>query len=189
MDLKVPLVFPQGSQVSFRVVMVTSGFLTSHFRGNRPHLDFCPETPCSSPVATRISGLHSRFTWGVRPHLKLKQSTLLSSPVATGICWSSLSGLKGVKPPMEFREGTQDCSLGPEAKEGPHLAMPGESHGLSPLAVGSLGFLSSYDGELMEPLLLPQGSPVSIRVGRGNVGLLLSHGRGIRHQFTLKGES
>ena len=90
---------------------------------------------------------------------------------------------------MEFREGTQDCSLGPEAKEGPHLAMPGESHGLSPLAVGSLGFLSSYDGELMEPLLLPQGSPVSIRVGRGNVGLLLSHGRGIRPQFALKGKS
>ena len=79
----VPLVLPQGSQVSFRVVMGTTGFHASHCRGNRPHLDLCPETPCSSPVVTGISGLHSRFTWGVKPCLELKLSTLLSSPVAT----------------------------------------------------------------------------------------------------------
>ena len=102
MDLRVPLVLPQGSQVSFRVVTGTTGFLASHCRGSRPHLDLCPETPCSSPVETGISGLHSMFTWGVRPHLELKQSTLLSSPVAMGISWSPLSGAKGVKPPMEF---------------------------------------------------------------------------------------
>ena len=82
-DLRVPLVLPQGSQVSFRVVMGTMGFHASHCRGNRSHLDLCPETPCSSPVATGISGLHSRFTWGVKPCLELKLSTLLSSPVAT----------------------------------------------------------------------------------------------------------
>ena len=79
----VPLVLPQGSQVSFRVVMGTTGFHASHCRGNRPHLDLCPETPCSSPVVTGISALHSRFTWGVKPCLELKLSTLLSSPVAT----------------------------------------------------------------------------------------------------------
>ena len=101
-DLRVLLLLPQGSQVSFRVVTGTSVFHASHFRGNRLHLDLCPETPCSSPVATGISGLRSRFTWGVRPHLELKQSTLLSSPVATGISWSPLSGLKEVKPPMEI---------------------------------------------------------------------------------------
>ena len=77
------LVLPQGSQVSFRVVMGTMGFHASHRRGNRSHLDLCPETPCSSPVATGISGLHSRFTWGVKPCLELELSTLLSSPVAT----------------------------------------------------------------------------------------------------------
>ena len=52
-----------------------------------------------------------------------------------------------------------------------------------------MAFLSSYDGELREPLVLSQGSPVSIRVARGSVGLLLSHGRGIGPQFALKRES
>ena len=59
----------------------------------------------------------------------------------------------------------------------------------SRVVAGSLAFLSSYDGELREPLVLSQGSPVSIRVARGSVGLLLSHGRGIGPQFALKGES
>ena len=84
-DLRVPLVLRQGSQVPFPVVMGTSGYLSSNCRGNRPHLDFCPETPCSSPVATGISGMRSRFTWVVRPHLELKPRTLLSSRVATGL--------------------------------------------------------------------------------------------------------
>ena len=38
-----------------------------------------------------------------------------------------------------------------------------------------MGF-SSYDVELREPLVLPQGSPVSIRVARGIAALLSSHG-------------
>ena len=73
-----------------------------------------------------------------------------------------MSGLKAVQPPMEFGEGTQDCSLGPAGKEGPHLAMTRESRGFSRVTEGSFGFLSSYDGEFREPLMLPQGSPVSI---------------------------
>ena len=59
-NLKVPLLLPQGSLVSFRVVTGLSGFLTSHCRGNKPNANLCPETPCSSPVVTGISGLHSR---------------------------------------------------------------------------------------------------------------------------------
>ena len=62
---------------------------------------------------------------GIRPHLELKQRTPLSSQVAKDMSWSTLSGLKGVKPPVEFGEGTRDCSLGPEGKDGPHLAMTG----------------------------------------------------------------
>ena len=50
-------------------------------------------------------------------------------------------------------------------------------------------FLSSYDGELREHLMWPQGSPVSIQVARGSVELLFSHGRGIRRQDSLKNES
>ena len=52
-----------------------------------------------------------------------------------------------------------------------------------------MGFLSGYDGELSEPLLWLQGTPVSIVVARGSTALLLSHGRGIRPQESLKGVS
>ena len=67
--------------------------------------------------------------------------------------------------------------------------MMGESRGFSRISGGSLGFLSSYDGELRKPLMLPRGSPVSFRVARGSSGLLSSHGKLIRAQFALKGES
>ena len=50
-------------------------------------------------------------------------------------------------------------------------------------------FLSSYDGELREPLVWPQGIPVSIRVVRGSAAMLSSHGMGIGPQDTLKVES
>ena len=67
--------------------------------------------------------------------------------------------------------------------------MTGESLGLSRVAAGGLGFLSRYHEELREPLVLPQGSQVSIQVARASAGVLWSHGRGIRPQFALKGES
>ena len=67
-----PLVVPQGSPISIQVVRATWELLTSHCRANRPHLGLFPETPCSSPVATGISGLHSRFTRGVSRHLELR---------------------------------------------------------------------------------------------------------------------
>ena len=113
----------------------------------------------------------------------------LSSQIATGIYWSPLSGLKGVKPPVEFGEGTRECSLGPARKEGPHLATTGESRSLLLAVARHVGFLSSYDRELREPLVLPQGRPVSIRVARGSATLLSSHGRGIVPQNALKGDS
>ena len=68
--------------------------------------------------------------------------------------------------------------------KGPHLAMTGEPHGFSRVAAG----FSSYDGELREPPLWPQGSPVSIRVGRGSAALLSSQ-QGNQPQDGLKGKS
>ena len=52
-----------------------------------------------------------------------------------------------------------------------------------------MGFLSSYNEELREHLVWPQGSPVSIRIMRGSAALLSSHSRGIGPQDVLKGES
>ena len=72
-------------------------------------------------------------------------------------------------------------------RQGPHLALTGESPGLSRVAAGGLGFLCRYHRELREPLVLPQGSQVSIQVARpaqecsrvmaGESGLN-SHGKG-----------
>ena len=55
-------------------------------------------------------------------------------------------------------------------------------------AVGRVGFLSSNDGEIREPLMWSQGSSVSIRVARGSTALLSSRVRGIGPQDALKGE-
>ena len=63
----------------------------------------------------------------------------------------------------------------------------GESCGFSQAAARRVGFLSSYDGELREPLVWPQASSVSILVARGSAALLSSHGRGIGPQDSLKG--
>ena len=49
-------------------------------------------------------------------------------------------------------------------------------------------FLLSYDGELRERLVWPQGSQLSFRVARGSVACLSSHSRGIGPQDMLKGE-
>ena len=67
--------------------------------------------------------------------------------------------------------------------------MTEESRVFSRVAAGSLGFLTSYDGKLRDPPVLPKRSPVSIRVVLRNGGLLLSHGRGIGRQFAEKQES
>ena len=49
-----------------------------------------------------------------------------------------------------------------------------------------MGFLTRYDRELREPLMWRQGSQVSMRMARGSVSLLSSHGRGIGIQDALK---
>ena len=74
-------------------------------------------------------------------------------------------------------------------RKGPHLALMGASPGLSRVAAGGLRSLSRYHGELREPLVLPQGSQVSIHLLKVNARVFWSHGRGIRPQFAWKGES
>ena len=74
-------------------------------------------------------------------------------------------------------------------RKGPHLALIWESCGLSQVAAGGLGFLCRYHREIREPLVLPQGSQISIRVARASAGVAWFHGRGIRPQFAWKRDS
>ena len=52
-------------------------------------------------------------------------------------------------------------------REGPHLALRGETLGFPRVETENLGFLSSYNGDLRDPLVLPQESQVSMPVMRG----------------------
>ena len=99
---------PQRTQVSFPVVTGTSRFLSSYCSGNSPHLYLCPETPCSSPVATGIPGLPQGSPGSQAcSRVESKQSAVLShcdgylldtcewpkgSPASYGV-WRGNSGL------------------------------------------------------------------------------------------------
>ena len=101
--LREPLVLAQGSPISSRVVRESWGFLSSHCRANRPHVGFCPENPCSSPMATGISVLHSTF---------------YSSALALISCC------------MELKGSVRSESLGPSKVFPEHTHSPGHVHGL-----------------------------------------------------------
>ena len=137
-------------------------------QGMGPHLHMRWETRGSSRVVVGNSGFLSRYDWNL---------------------WAPFTCMKGVKPHLQFREGTRDCSLDAEGTNG--LKSHGRGTHLVFLKLQWEGWDSSpgTPGELKEPLLLPQGSHVSIQVVRGSARLLLGHSRGIRPQFTWKGES
>ena len=65
--------------------------------------------------------------------------------------------------------------------KGPHLVMMGKPRGFSLVVAG----FSSFEGEHREPLVVPQGSPVSTGVVRGTWGLLSSHCRANRPHLGL----
>ena len=113
--------------------------------------------------------------------------------------WAPFNCMKGVKPHFEIVEGTRDCSLGAAGTnglmsrgQGNLLAFGGrtESDTTSNLAaaaaaVRGLRFFSSYTMELREPLVLPQGSQVSMQVARGLSGFLSSQCRGLGPHLEL----
>ena len=70
----------------------------------------------------------------------------------------------------------------------PHLAWRGESHGFSRVATGNLGFILTYEGDLRDPLVWPQESPVSMRVARGLSGFLSSWCRVLGPHLELRPE-
>ena len=135
---------------------------------------------------------------GMGPHLQMRWETRGSSQVVVGNSgflsrfdgdfWAPMHCMKGVKP-LKFGEGALDCSLGPAATKGLMSRGRGNLLVLLELRWGGLRFLCRYPRELREPLVLPQGSQVSIRVVRGSAGLLWSVGRGVRPQITWKGLS
>ena len=101
--------------------------------------------------------------------------------------------------PIEWPKGSQ-ASGGVLREDSVLLSMPCRKSRASSRNDGEISWvflsydvsvwcLTIYDGELREPLVWCQGSPVSIRDARGSAALLSSHGRGIGPQNGLKKES
>ena len=108
-----------------------------------------------------------------------------------------LSSGKGyVRELLELHQGCQGPFRGARVKvgflsrchnrKGPHLTLSVESPGFSRVASGILGFLSSYDGDLREVLVLPQESQVSMWVVRGNSRFLSSWCGGLGDHLELR---
>ena len=73
--------------------------------------------------------------------------------------------------------------------KGPHLALRGESPGFSRVVATYLGFLSSYDEDLRDPLLLPQKSQFSMWLVKGLSGFLSRRCSGLSPHMYLSPET
>ena len=106
----------------------------------------------------------------------------------TGMSGNFLSCIEGVKDPFESQEGRWDISQYAHSRKGPHLMLRGESPGFSQVTAGNLVFLSSYNGDLRDPLVWPQERPVSMRVVRGFSGFLSSRCWVLRYRLETRPE-
>ena len=79
--------------------------------------------------------------------------------------------MSGTLSHFKRKQGFLSCHC---SGKGPHLVLRRESCGFSRVVAGCLGFLSNCDGDLRDPLVLPQRSQVSVRVARGTWGFLSS---------------
>ena len=80
---------------------------------------------------------------------------------------------QGCQIPVRISRGNMGFLLRCCSGKGIHLAMTGEPRGFSRVVAGFL----SYDGDLREPPMLAQGTPISIRGAGGSWGYLSSHCR------------
>ena len=87
-----------------------------------------------------------------------------------------LSCSKGVKDPLEVPEVRCDLPRNASAETG--LISPGGENLLDFLELRQV--LSTYDGDLRDPLCWPQGRPGPMRVARGPLRIPLRRCRGLR---------
>ena len=109
------------------------------------------------------------------PHLKMRREIRGTSGVVAvpSVFFSNgeryvvevLEVHQGCKGPFQGSRGKVGFLSRRRSRKGPHLALRGES-GFSQVLGENLGFLSIYDGELRDPLVLPKESPVSLCVAR-----------------------
>ena len=111
----------------------------------------------------------SRASRRKRGHSGYVRDSRASSRVETGMSGYFLSCSKGVKDPLEVPELTCDYPLVASTEMG--LISPGGENLLDFLEMRQV--LSTYDGDLRDPLWWPQERPVPMRVARGPLGIPL----------------
>ena len=111
-DLRDPLVLPEESQVSIRVVRGLLGFLSRRCKGKGPLLKLTLEPQGSSPVLTWISGVLWSLNRGVRPRLVWRYGTLLPS-----------RGVKGLSGFLSSSSWHRDLGLFLEVPRGCHTSL------------------------------------------------------------------
>ena len=97
------------------------------------------------------------------------QNSRVSSRVETGMSGNFLSFSKGVNDPLEVPGVRCDYPRDASAEMG--LISPGGENLLDFLELRQV--LSTYDGDLRDPLWWPQERPVPMRVARGPLGIPL----------------
>ena len=162
--------------------------LSSHCRANRPHLGMCPQIPCSFPMATGISWCIQGSPGESGPNrVEGNNSALLLSCNTYHL--EQTEWPKGSQASCGVLREDSGLLPRPCRKRRASSRNDGGTSWLFSSCGASVGFLMRFDGELREPLLWRQGSQVSIRVARGSMALLSSHGRGIGPQDVLKKDS
>ena len=71
---------------------------------------------------------------------------------------------QGCQGPFQGSKGKMGFLLRPHGGKGPHLALRGESPGFSRVAAANLGFILSYNQDLIDRFVGPQENPVSMEL-------------------------
>ena len=129
----------------------------------------CDGNGGNSFPTTQGKDLSSRARRRKRGSSGCGRDTRASSRVETGISGNFLSCSKGLKDPLEVP--VVRCDQPPEASAGMGLISPGGENLLDFLELRQV--LSSYDGDLRDPLWWPQERPVPMRVARETLGMPL----------------
>ena len=100
--------------------------------------------------------------------LFLSSGATLGVPLQwTQVCQGLLELHEGCQRPFRATRGQVGFLLRCCSRKGHHLALRGESPGFSRIVAGNLGFLLTYNGDLRDPLVLPQESQVCMPSARG----------------------
>ena len=143
--------------------MVTRPWISSRLSCGERLLLRCDGKAGNSFPTTQGKDPSSRARRRKRGSSGCGRDSRVSSRVKTGMSWNFLSCSKGVKYPLEFPEVRCDLPRDTSAKMG--LISPGGDNLLDFLELRQV--LSTYAGDLRDPLWWPQERPVPMRVARG----------------------